>query len=80
MFNKLNREYKFFIIYLKERWSYFELLYDQYRCYHIFRPASINGQPAQICKFCDTFIMLSQEEYYTKFGELGWREWKKENK
>jgi hypothetical protein len=35
---------------------------------HLWRPASIKGQPGRVCCFCEKAEVISKEEFYALFG------------
>lgn len=44
---------------------------DQSLCRHVFRPAVEDKTPARVCKFCDKLELLTKEEFFAYFGEVG---------
>ena len=54
-------------------WQKLEGWWEQSQCLHSFRPASLNGKPARHCFLCDKTDTLTPEEYFSAFGERGWK-------
>lgn len=54
-------------------WQKLEGWWEQSQCLHSFRPASLNGKPARHCFLCDKTDVLTPEEYFSAFGERGWK-------
>lgn len=71
MINQLTRWYKFKCNAIITRIDVWILKWDQYRCPHRFRPARVNDKPARVCKICDHIELLTREEFFAYFGELG---------
>lgn len=45
-------------------------------CYHNWKPLVANNKPHDYCNMCDKYVELTEEQFFTKYGEAKYSQMK----